>query len=70
MGVQARQPLNFETTLLATDIVGIAAQHLGNSAVGLALRQPQDQPRTAYILGRQCARAHPGALFRASLGVK
>ena len=49
MGVQARQPLSFKTTLPATDIVGIAVQNLANRQVGLALRQQQDQPRTAYI---------------------
>ena len=63
--VQARQPLGFETTLPATDIVGVAAQHLANRQVGFALRQQQDQPRTAYILGRQGARAHPIPQFRA-----
>ena len=54
MGVQARQPLSFETTLPSTDIVGVAPQHLANRQVGFALRQQQDQPRAAYILGRQC----------------
>ena len=49
--IPARQPLGFETTLPATDVVGVAAQRLANRRVGFALRQQQDQPCTAYILG-------------------
>ena len=59
VGKQARQPLSFETTLPATDIVGVAAQNLANRQVGFTLRQQQDQPRAAHILGRQRARAQP-----------
>jgi len=65
MGVQARQPLSFEATLPATDIVGVAAQNLANRQVGPSLRQQQDQPRAAYILGRQCARPQPIPQFLA-----
>jgi hypothetical protein len=65
VGVQARQPLGFKTTLPATDIVGVAPQHLANRQVGFSLRQQHNQPRAAHILGWQCARAHPIPQFYA-----
>ena len=64
VGVQACQPLSFETPLPATDIVGVASKNLANRQVGLSLRQQQDQPRPAHILGRQRARAQPFLQFR------
>jgi hypothetical protein len=65
MRVQARQSLGFEATLPATDIVGVAPQNLTNRQVGFALRQQQDRPRAAHILGRQRARTQPVLQFRA-----
>jgi hypothetical protein len=65
VGVQARQPLSFETTLPPTDIVGVASQNLANRQVGFSSRQQHDQPRAAYIFGRQRARAQPVPQFRA-----
>src|ERR1700736_3286178 len=55
--VQPGQPLSLEAPLPATNIVGVATEQLANRQVGLALRQQQDQPRPAYILGWQRARA-------------
>ena len=65
VGVQARQPLSFETAFPATDIVGVAPQHVAYRQIGLPLRQQQDQPRAAYIFGRQRARAQPVPQFPA-----
>src|SRR5216683_2997608 len=56
--VQSGQSLNLETPLPATNIVRVATELLANRQVGLALRQQQDQPRPAHILGRQGARTH------------
>jgi hypothetical protein len=57
MGVQARQSLSLETTLPATDIVGVASQDLANRQVGLALRQQQDRPRAVHLRPATCASA-------------
>ena len=59
VGVHARQPLSFATPLPPTAIVGVAAQNPANRPAGFSLRQQQDQPRLAYIFGRQPARTQP-----------
>ena len=70
VGVQARQPLGFKTTLPVTDSWG-CTQRLANRQVEFALRLHHDHSRAAHILGWPCARTHPIPQFRAlTIGVK